>query len=46
MTQKNILIIGLGTSGMGAVRLAKKHNYNVRVTTDNFISNLFKLFWH
>ena len=39
---KNVLIIGTGISGLGAVKLSKQINYNVRVTSKDFIKPLNK----
>ena len=43
---KNALIIGSGISGLGAVKLSKHMNYNVRVTSKEAISSVNKLLFN
>ena len=46
MKGQNILIIGSGISGVGAVKLAKHLNYNVRLTSKDPISQLNKTLFY
>ena len=39
---KNVLVVGSGISGMGAIKLGKHCNYNMRLTTLSSINEVEK----